>query len=170
LTLARKGASLRQSQTATDEGTVQPAWRRDGGTWKRLVNVPARSRLTLEPLQTLRSHILDRPANRGRSLADLITMGSFKPCRERGNTARKSEKLLRLVRETGSVRWFHRPGEARLSGRPGSGWRCFELRVHIWTSGIGKRRTLASPGDAASGSVTGLRAARGPPRHRSRAR
>src|ERR1019366_1358583 len=70
---------------------------------------------------------------------------------------RKVRKLLRLVPGAGDGLGFGfgQPGGARFSGRPGFGWRCFELRVYIWTSSMGKRRTLASPGDAVSGSATG---------------
>ena len=51
----------------------------------------------------------------------------------------ESQKAARLDREpeTARTRWFHQPGEARFIGRPGSGWRCFELHVYIWISSMG---------------------------------
>jgi hypothetical protein len=67
--------------------------------------------------------------------------------------SQKSCSVWYQNRETGSV--VPQPGEAGFSGRPGSGWRCFELRVYIWTSSMGKRRTRAWPGDAVSGSAAG---------------
>ena len=74
----------------------------------------------------------------GRAREVIAVMDPEILCRERGNTARKTEKLLRLVpgRGTARARWLHQPCEARFSGRPGPGWRCFELRVHIWTSSM----------------------------------